>query len=150
MKRLQSAKRAEITEIRTLAADPYITKQYIADRYKVSVRTVCNWVSELDAYVMTGRYSEYTILDGCGVTYINYLAFVDYLKYRDKLRKKKPVPPFNPEQGHKDYKSYMRFDHAIWSNRTVDRHRSAWHLKDLVWNDASGDHDICHSNLFDR
>ncbi len=96
MKRLQSAKRAEITEIRTLAADPYITKQYIADRYKVSVRTVCNWVSELDAYVMTGRYSEYTILDGCGVTYINYLAFVDYLKYRDKLRKKKPVPPFNP------------------------------------------------------
>nr|DAO29554.1 MAG TPA: Redirecting phage packaging protein C packaging protein, DNA Binding [Caudoviricetes sp.] len=98
MKRLQSARQTTVTEVRMLAADPYITKRYIADRYHVSVRTVCNWIAELDQYVQSGRYSDYTILDGCGVVYINYLAFIDYLKYRDKLRAKKTVPPFDPSR----------------------------------------------------
>ena len=88
----------EITGIKYITATPYITKAQIAKSLCVSLRTVCNRISELDEYVQKGRYGDYTILDGCGVIYINYLAFIDFLKYRKDLKAGKRVPPYDPKK----------------------------------------------------
>lgn len=88
----------EITGIQYISASPYITKARICKSLDMSKRTVCNRLAEMDKYVQTGRYSEYSILDGCGVTYVNYLAFIDFLKYRKDLAAGRRVPAFNPQR----------------------------------------------------
>lgn len=54
----------DITGIRYVKAGPYMTKAEIAEEFGISIRTVCNRLSELAIYIAKGRYSEYTILDG--------------------------------------------------------------------------------------
>lgn len=86
----------EITSIKYISASPYVTKAQIQKALDVSARTVSNRLAEIDEYVQRGRYGNYTILDGCGVTYVNYLAFVDFLRYRKDLNAGRKVPAFNP------------------------------------------------------
>lgn len=88
----------DITGIRYVKAGPYMTKAEIAEAFGISIRTVCNRLSELAIYIAKGRYSEYTILDGFGVTYVNYLALVDFMRYRKELKAGRRVPPFNPKK----------------------------------------------------
>lgn len=92
------AKQMEITSIRYLTASPYMSRAQIANEFGCSNSTMARRLNELDEQVQKGRYSDYTILDGGGVVYINYLAFVDYLKYRKKLQDGRRVPPFNPDK----------------------------------------------------
>lgn len=92
----KEAKIMEITAIKYISASPYVTKAQIQKALDVSARTVSNRLAEIDMYVQKGRYGAYTILDGCGVTYVNYLAFVDFLKYRKDLKAGHRVPAFNP------------------------------------------------------
>lgn len=88
----------DINEIRYIKASPYISKAQIANTFGFSLRTVCNRLAEMDKYVQLGRYSEYTILTGCGYTYVNYLALIDFMRYRKDLQEGRKVPPFNPRQ----------------------------------------------------
>lgn len=88
----------EITSIKYITATPYLTKTQIAKEFDCSNSTISRRLGELDEMVQKGRYSDYTILDGCGVTYVNYLAFVDFLKYRKKFKAGRRVPPFNPDK----------------------------------------------------
>lgn len=88
----------EITAIKYISASPYVTKAQIQKALNVSARTVSNRLVEIDEFVQKGRYGAYTILDGCGVTYINYLAFIDFLKYRKDLKAGRRVQPYNPKR----------------------------------------------------
>lgn len=88
----------EITSIRYVTANPYLTKAELAEKMHCSKSTINRRVSELDELVEKGRYNEYTILDGGGVTYINYLAYIDFLKYYKKLHDGRRVPPYNPKK----------------------------------------------------
>lgn len=88
----------DINEIRYINASPYISKARIAEEFGMSLRTVCYRLAEMDKYVLSGRYSNYTILQGCGYTYVNYLALIDFMKYRKDLQEGRKVPPFNPRQ----------------------------------------------------
>ena len=76
----------EITSIKYISASPYMSKAQIQKLMNVSARTVTSRIAEIDQYVQNGRYGAHTILDGCGVTYVNYLAFIDFLKYRKDLK----------------------------------------------------------------
>ena len=86
----------EITSVKYISASPYMSKAQIQKSMNVSARTVSNRLAEIDEYVQKERYGNYTILDGCGVTYVNYLAFVDFLRYRKDLKAGRKVPQFNP------------------------------------------------------
>lgn len=88
----------EITAIKYISASPYVTKAQIQKALNVSARTVSNRLAEIDEFVQKGRYGAYTILDGCGVTYINYLAFIDFLKYRKDLKAGRRVPAYDPKR----------------------------------------------------
>lgn len=88
----------EITGIQYLAASPYVTKAMIAKDFNITTRTVCSRLAELDEFIQKGRYSEYTILDGGGVVFINYLAWIDFIKYRKDLKAGRKVPRYNPRK----------------------------------------------------
>lgn len=88
----------EITAIKYISASPYMTKVQIQKSLNVSARTVSNRLAEIDEFVQKGRYGAYTILDGCGVTYINYLALIDFLKYRKDLKAGRRVPAYDPKR----------------------------------------------------
>ena len=88
----------EITAIKYISASPYVTKAQIQKALNVSARTVSNRLVEIDEFVQKGRYGAYTILDGCGVTYINYLALIDFLKYRKDLKAGRRVPAYDPKR----------------------------------------------------
>jgi hypothetical protein len=88
----------EITSIKYISASPYMSKAQIQKLMNVSARTVTSRIAEIDQYVQKGRYGAHTILDGCGVTYVNYLAFVDFLKYRKDLKAGRRVPQYDPKR----------------------------------------------------
>lgn len=88
----------EITSIKYISASPYMSKAQIQKQMNVSARTVTSRIAEIDQYVQNGRYGAHTILDGCGVTYVNYLAFIDFLKYRKDLKAGRRVPQYDPKR----------------------------------------------------
>ena len=92
------AKTMEITSIRYVTATPYLSKAELAQKLGCSKSTVNRRLDELDEQVQRGRYNEYTLLDGGGVTYVNYLALIDFLKYRKRLLDGRRVPPYNPKK----------------------------------------------------
>jgi hypothetical protein len=87
-----------INSVSYITACPYISKADMKNMFHVSSSTATRRVSELDAYVKKGRYGPYAILDGTGVTWINLLVLIDYLKYKKDLDEGKHVPPYDPYQ----------------------------------------------------
>mgnify|MGYP002764690834 FL=1 len=86
----------QVTGISCIKASPYISKSQMMQMFNISQSTASRRISDLDRYVQNGRYGPYTILDGAGVTWVNYLALVDYLRYKKELDKGYRVPPFDP------------------------------------------------------
>lgn len=88
--------KVEITSINYVTASPYMTKARLAKAFDVSTRTVIRRINELETYVAQGRYSPYTIIRDGGMTYVNFLAYIDYLTYKKDLESGKRVPKYNP------------------------------------------------------
>lgn len=90
--------KVDINEVKSLELVPYISKADIHKMFGITVRTVCNQLNELEKFIAKGRYSEYSILRGCGYTFVNYLVLIDFFRYRYELLAGHRVPPFNPEE----------------------------------------------------
>ena len=86
-----------ITGLRQIYGIPFISKNEIAEQMGLTEKTIRNRMNEIEQ--QKERYGEYaTIRDG-GIVMINYLVWVDYLHFRQRLMQKnakKFVPPYNP------------------------------------------------------
>ncbi len=80
-----------------MRASPYKTLDDLSDELGVSKQTIHARKSELEQE--KERYGEYAVIRDAGIVLINYLAWIDFLKYRQRLREKnarKHVPPYKP------------------------------------------------------
>ena len=87
----RAVKDIQVIGVREIGRLPYISKA----KFEMSLSTATRRIADLDRYVQSGRYGPYTILDGAGVTRVNVLALVDYLKYKKQLDAGRRVPPFD-------------------------------------------------------
>lgn len=65
----------------------------------ISAPTVDARCKEMEEEIRNGRYSERVITKIGGIKLINYLAFCDFIHYRDRLQCKnlrKTVPKYDP------------------------------------------------------
>lgn len=90
-----SVKDIQVIGIKAVGRLPYISKAKMMKIFEMSPSTASRRIADLDRYVQSGRYGPYTILDGAGVTRVNVLALVDYLKYKKQLDAGIRVPPFD-------------------------------------------------------
>lgn len=75
----------------------------------ISAPTVDARCKEMEEEIKRGRYSERVITKLGGIKLINYLAFCDFLHYRDRLQNKnlrKTVPPYDPAAWAKELAIY--------------------------------------------
>lgn len=91
----RAVKDIQVIGIKAVSRLPYISRAQMMHMFKMSSATVTRRIADLDRYVQSGRYGPYTILDGAGVTRVNVLALVDYLKYKKQLDAGRRVPPFD-------------------------------------------------------
>lgn len=88
---------AAVTYLTPIKASPYKTISDLSEELGVSKVTIHARKKELEAE--KERYGPHTVISDCGIVLINYLAWIDYLKYRARLKEKnlrKTVPPYNP------------------------------------------------------
>ena len=91
----RAVKDIQVIGVREIGRSPYISKAKMMKIFEMSLSTATRRIADLDRYVQSGRYGPYTILDGAGVTRVNVLALVDYLKYKKQLDAGRRVPPFD-------------------------------------------------------
>lgn len=63
--------------------------------------SVDNRIKELVGEIKSGRYNELAVIKDGGFVFVNYLALIDYLSNRQRLRNKnlrKTVPPYEPKK----------------------------------------------------
>lgn len=80
-----------------MRASPYKTLDDLSDELGVSKVTIHSRKKELEQE--KERYGEYAVIRDSGIVLINYLAWIDFLKYRARLKEKnlrKTVPPYKP------------------------------------------------------
>lgn len=80
---------------------PYMRKKEVAEEFKISERTVTNYIKEIEAEILSKRYNDYALIQDGKIVLINILVFLDYMKYRTALKNgttRKHVPQFNPDQ----------------------------------------------------
>lgn len=81
----------------TRAFPNYKTLDDLANELGVSKQTLHSRKKELEEE--KERYGEYVVIRDAGIVLINYLAWIDFLTYRKKLKEKnarKYVPPYKP------------------------------------------------------
>lgn len=85
----------------TIRGYPYKKQQDIASEFGIGRTTVYERLKEIEKEISNGRYSDYAIIRDGNIVLVNVLVFLDYMKYRDRLREKntrKYAPPFNPTE----------------------------------------------------
>lgn len=61
----------------------------------VSKRTIQRRLDELEK--LTERYGHHAVIRDDGIVLANYIAFIDYLRYRQQIKRApKSVPDYNP------------------------------------------------------
>lgn len=88
-----------VTELRYLHGSPFISRKRLAEELHISMGTVDNILREMKAEEGK-RYKKDTVSIKSGsLLRINYLSFIDYFTYRDRLKDKnlrKGVPEYDP------------------------------------------------------
>ncbi len=87
-----------ITEIKTLRASPYKTKKQMAEEFSLSPGTIQSRIKEIE---QQPRYGKYAVLRDGRIVLVNYLAFIDWLRWRKFLtdkNAKKVVPDYDPQR----------------------------------------------------
>lgn len=80
---------------------PYVTKKQLAEELEISPNTVKARIQEIEEEIQKGRYEEYAVMRDGQLLAVNYMVWIDYITYRQRLREKnlrKFVPPFDPEK----------------------------------------------------
>lgn len=88
-----------VTNIKYLAASPYMTAGEMAKQLGLHKNTIYSRIKEIRKEMEAGRYDEYAILDSGGIIFVNYLVFIDYCKWKTRLEDKRlrqHVPSFDP------------------------------------------------------
>lgn len=85
-----------------LCGSPYKTSMQISKELDLCTKTVQNRVLEIEKEVVSGRYGDQAVIrDGHKIVLINFLVFVDYMTYRQRLKSKnlrKRVPKFDAKK----------------------------------------------------
>lgn len=98
-----------VTYLATLRAAPYKTLEDLAEELGVTKVTIHTRRKELEQE--QERYGDFAVIKDSGIVLINYLAFLDFLKYRSRLKEKnlrKHVPPYNPTKVAKEIGWYAK------------------------------------------
>mgnify|MGYP000786452920 CR=1 FL=1 len=80
---------------------PYVTKKQLAEELEISPNTVKTRIQEIEEEIQKGRYEEYAVMRDGQLLAVNYMVWIDYITYRQRLREKnlrKFVPPFDPKK----------------------------------------------------
>lgn len=88
---------AAVTYLTPIKASPYKTLDDLAEEFGVTKVTIHTRRKELEQE--QERYGPFSVIKDNGIVLINYLAFLDFLKWRDRLKEKnlrKTVPPYDP------------------------------------------------------
>lgn len=88
-----------ITNILYQHGQVMMRREDLAKYLGISAPTVDARCKEMEEEIKKGRYSEKVITKTGGLKLINYLAFCDYLHYKDRLQNKnlrKTVPAYDP------------------------------------------------------
>ncbi len=91
----------KVSNIEYLYGCPYITRGNISKQMSMSLNAIDVRIKELKEQIAKGRYSEFAIIKDGGFVMINYLVWIDYMGYRERLKEKnlcKSVPPFEPRK----------------------------------------------------
>ena len=89
----------KITAITEVHGAPYITRGNLAKQIKLSVRTIDARIKEMREE--TDRYDEFALIKDGGIVLINYLAWIDFMKYRERLMNRnlrKNIPKYDPKR----------------------------------------------------
>ena len=103
----------QITNIRYISASPYISRQQVSENFGICLSSVDNRIRELITEIKKGRYSELAVIKDGGFVFVNYLALIDYLANRQKLRNKnlrKYVESYDPTKVAKEIGWYTEVE----------------------------------------
>ena len=87
-------------ELLYIFASPFVSRKRLAEELDISTSTVDTIVKELKAEEGKRYKKDTTSIKTGSMIRINYLAFIDYFTYRDRLKEKnlrKGVPEYNPK-----------------------------------------------------
>lgn len=88
-----------ITNILTQHGQVMMRRDDLAKHLGISAITVDARCKDIEREISHGRYSERVVTKVGGIKLINYLAFCDYLHYKERLDNKntrKHVPNYDP------------------------------------------------------
>ena len=87
-------------ELKSIFASPFISRKRLAEEMDISCGTVDTIVKELKAEEGKRYKRDTTSIKTGSMIRINYLVFIDYFTYRDRLKDKnlrKGVPEYSPK-----------------------------------------------------
>lgn len=85
---------------------PVLTRSMISQMFGISDRTVSTFMKEIEAEVDKGRYGRYSVVRTGGVSFVNAMVLIDFMKYRTMLKDnalRKYVPEFNSKEVRNEY-----------------------------------------------
>lgn len=91
----------QLTSLERLCGSPYISRGNLKEQFKMSLRAIDTRIQEIKEEIKQGRYGEFAYIKDGGFVLLNYLVWIDYLKYRERLKEKnlrKNVPPFDAKK----------------------------------------------------
>lgn len=92
----------KITVLECVQGTPFLTRKEALKQLGIKdKRTLESRLNEIRQEVRNGRYDDYAIIEDGGITLINYMILIDYMKYRRMLKEKnlrKHVPDYEPQK----------------------------------------------------
>ena len=100
----------KITTLNEASGSPYMTKEHLAELLSCTKVTINTRMKEIEEEVKNGRYGQHAIIRDGGIVLINYLVWIDYLRWRKQLKEKnlrKLVPKFDAYEVAKEIGWYI-------------------------------------------
>lgn len=88
-----------MTVIKQMYGNPVINVKGICEQFHISDRTARKYMKEIEAN--GERYGEFAVMGEGTLKRVNYLAFTDYWKFKNRLADKnarKHVPEYKPQE----------------------------------------------------
>ena len=88
-----------MTVIQQMYGNPVMNVKGICEQFHISDRTARKYMKEIEAN--RERYGEFAVMGEGTLKRVNYLAFTDYWKFKNRLADKnarKQVPEYKPQE----------------------------------------------------